>query len=127
LTGIQDVVFRIPEQWDPVWFENIIQDLFRFADARNADGIGILISGPGNDVATYEVDSQNVDLAEGLETRALLAAMRGRIDQLELQVDRGMISENSLRKRIEELELSEQVIPFNSLKQRIEQLEIEVA
>lgn len=127
MTGIQDVVFRIPEEWDPKWFEEIIKDLFQYADARNVEGIGILVSGTTDVVATYEVDEQNVDLAEGLETRAILSAIRQRMDLLELQGQRGMVRENSLNKRIEELEMSEQVVPLNSLKKRIEDLEIEVA
>jgi hypothetical protein len=52
LTGIQDVVFRIPEEWDAVWFQSMIQDLFRYADARNATGVGIAITGDSDTVAT---------------------------------------------------------------------------
>lgn len=52
MTGIQDVVFRIPEEWDAVWFDSVIQDLFRYADVRNANGVGIAISGNSDTVAT---------------------------------------------------------------------------
>lgn len=52
MTGIQDVVFRIPEEWDPVWFQGIIQDLFQYADTRNAIGSGVSISGNSDEVAT---------------------------------------------------------------------------
>ena len=52
MTGIQDVVFRIPEEWDPVWFQNIIQDLFQFADVRNAAGVGVNITGSSDEIAT---------------------------------------------------------------------------
>jgi len=127
LTGIQDAVFRIPDQWDPKWFEGMIRDLFQYADARNVKGIDILVSGTTDIVATYAVDSQNVDLGEGLGVRSMIGVLRGRMEQLELQVERGIIRENSLRNRIRELELSEQVVPINSLKKRIEQLETEVA
>lgn len=127
MTGIQDVVFRIPDEWDPVWFQGLIQDMFQYADARNVKGIGILISGTTDVVATHEIDSQNVDLAEGLETRGLIATMKGRIDELEISKNRDRIELIGMRERIEELEISEQVIPDNSFQRRIEQLEIEVA
>lgn len=127
MTGLPDIGLRIPEEYDAEFMRILIRDVLRLADARNSTGVGIIVSGDADSLANYEVDSQNVDLAEGLETRGLLAAMRNRLEQLELQVERGMIRENSLRKRIEELELSETVVPFNSLKQRIEELEIEVA
>lgn len=105
MTGIQDVVFRIPDEWNKEWFQGVIQDLFQYADARNVIGIDILVSGDPDVVATFEVDSQNVDLAEGLETRAILGAMRNRLDLLELQAERGKVKEYSLKKRIEELEI----------------------
>lgn len=52
MTGIQDVVFRIPEEWDAVWFDSLIQDLFRYSDIRNANGVGIGITGNSDTVAT---------------------------------------------------------------------------
>ena len=52
MTGIQDVVFRIPEEWDAVWFDSLIQDLFRYSDIRNANGVGIAITGDSDTVAT---------------------------------------------------------------------------
>lgn len=52
MTGIQDVVFRIPEEWDAVWFDSLIQDLFRYSDIRNAKGVGIGITGNSDTVAT---------------------------------------------------------------------------
>lgn len=52
MTGIQDVVFRIPEEWDAVWFDSLIQDLFRYSDIRNAKGVGIGITGDSDTVAT---------------------------------------------------------------------------
>ena len=52
MTAIQDVVFRIPEEWDAVWFDSLIQDLFRYSDIRNAQGVGIAIAGDSDTVAT---------------------------------------------------------------------------
>lgn len=127
MTGVQDVVFRIPEDWDAEWFQGIIQDMFQYADARNVIGVGIIITGTTDVVATYAVDDQNLDIGDGGQLKALVAAMRGRLELLELQVQRGMVRDTSLRKRIEELELSEQVVPANSLKKRIEQLELDAA
>lgn len=127
MTGIQDVVFRIPEEWDPVWFQGIIQDLFQFADARNVIGIDLLITGDSDVVATYQVDSQNVDLAEGLETRALIGAMSGRIDELVISKERDRIELIGMRERIEELEISKSKNVVNGFRERLEQLENEVA
>lgn len=127
MTGLPDIGLRIPKEYSAEFMRILIRDVLRLADSRNATGVGILVTGDGETVATYEVDSQNVDLAEGLETRSILAAMRNRLDILELQVKRGKVREYGLTKRIEELEASEAVFPINSLKKRIEELEIEVA
>lgn len=104
MTGIEQVVLRIPEQWDPKWFDNFVREVLSFADSRNATGIGINVSGEPNAFGVYEVDSQNVDLAEGLDTRGLIAGMKQRIEELEIMQDVTGKQNIGLRQRIEELE-----------------------
>lgn len=55
MSGIQDIPYRIPENWDPVWFLMFIQDVLKFADVRNATGVGIDITGTPDVEATLTV------------------------------------------------------------------------
>ena len=106
MSGIQDIPFdRIPREWDQKWFADFIRDVLTNLDSRNALGIGILVAGESDEVATYEVDSQNVDLAEGLETRALVAAIRQQQEEFVILLNAARIQHIGLMQRIEELEV----------------------
>lgn len=109
MSGIQDIPIRVPREYEQAsfqkWFEGWVKDALQYGDTRNSLGVGILVTGDSDVNATYEVDSQNIDLAEGLETRALIGAMRSRIDELEISKNRDRIELIGMRKRIEELEI----------------------
>ena len=54
MTGIETIPLRIPEEWDPKWFEVFVRDVLALSDIRNAEGIGISITGTSDIVATLE-------------------------------------------------------------------------
>lgn len=56
MTGLQDIPLRIPEQWDAQWFANYIRDALANADVRNATGVGIVITGNPDVVATLTIE-----------------------------------------------------------------------
>ena len=106
MTGIQDISFeRIPDEWEPKWFLDFIRDVLTNLDSRNALGVDIIVSGESDQVATYQVDSQNVDLAEGLETRALIGAIRQQQEEFVILLNAARIQHIGLMQRIEELEV----------------------
>lgn len=55
MSGIQDTPLRIPAQWDAKWFDRFIREVLAKADARNATGTGITISGSPDTTADLEV------------------------------------------------------------------------
>lgn len=71
--GIQHLILRIPDQWDPVWFERVfIREVLANMDTRNAvDGLGISVTGNSNEPATI---SGSADLAELFDAGIVLAA-----------------------------------------------------
>lgn len=54
MAGIQDIPFRIPEQWDATWFRQFIVEVLAKMDTRNAVGSGVTITSDGNSVATID-------------------------------------------------------------------------
>lgn len=54
MAGIQDIPFRIPEQWDAAWFRQFIAEVLAKMDPRNAVGSGVTITSDGNSVATID-------------------------------------------------------------------------
>ncbi len=54
MSGIETIPLRIPDEWDPKWFEVLVRDVLALADIRNAKGIGLTISGTSDIVATLE-------------------------------------------------------------------------
>ena len=62
MAGIEQIPLRIPDRWDPVWFERFVREVLALADARNAQpGPGISISGNPNEPAVIS-GSANVDV-----------------------------------------------------------------
>jgi len=80
MTGIQDLPHqRIPEEWDVKWFLEFIRDVLANADVRNADGIGITITGEAAETATLANDSVDNDFvmvsaSENQDNERILAA-----------------------------------------------------
>lgn len=73
--GIQYLpLSRIPAKWDPVWFEKFCRDVLALADARNSIGEGLDISGQPDQVATFSV---NADLLELLQQSLVVAQPSG--------------------------------------------------
>lgn len=105
MSGIEDQVTRIPSEWDPDWFLGLIQDGFRLGDSRNVEGIDILVTGTTDETATYAVDSQNVDIGEGLDTKAQLVELRQIVEELEISLNAVKMQKIGLMQRIEELEV----------------------
>lgn len=69
--GIDAIPLKIPDRWDPVWFETFIRDVLALADVRNAtEGVGISIAGAPEEPATI---SASADIEE-LATASLLTA-----------------------------------------------------
>lgn len=61
--GLQDIPFRVPEQWDRQWFLEFIRDVLSKLDVRNAiEGAGITIEGTPDDVATLSTSEDLTDL-----------------------------------------------------------------
>lgn len=62
--GIQHLPWaRIPKEWNPQWFAEVIRDVLALADTRNAlEGSGIIITGQPNEPATISTseDLQNL-------------------------------------------------------------------
>lgn len=64
--GLDRIPLRIPERWDPGWFETFVRDVLSLADVRNAtEGAGISIEGTSDGPAT---------LAASADVLALLTA-----------------------------------------------------
>lgn len=104
MSGLPDIALNIPQQYDPEWMRIFIRDVLSLADSRNSTGVGIIVSGESGEKATYEIDSQNVDVSEGLETRSIVAVLRARIDELEISAQHDKLALIGMRQRIEELE-----------------------
>lgn len=69
--GLQYIPLRIPDKWDPVWFEGFIRDVLGPADVRNAiPGTGIEITGQPDAPATI---SSSEDLQQLKDQSYLLA------------------------------------------------------
>ena len=56
MTGLQDIPYRIPSEWDSKWFLELIRDVLQLAEVRNAVGVGITISGEPSVVGTLTND-----------------------------------------------------------------------
>jgi hypothetical protein len=55
MPGLEAIPLRIPQQWDPVWFEQFVREVLALADVRNAQpGPGISITGQPNEPATIK-------------------------------------------------------------------------
>ena len=62
MPGLESIPLRIPDRWDPVWFESFVREVLALADARNAQpGPGISISGQPNEPAVIS-GSADVDV-----------------------------------------------------------------
>lgn len=65
MAGLDKIPLRIPERWDPRWFEGFVRDVLALADIRNAvSGAGIQIQGGPSTVATVSSDGAIDALAE---------------------------------------------------------------
>lgn len=74
MSGIQDVVFRIPDTWDPAWFEQVfIRQVLINADVRNSETTGITITTPSTEEpAVMTVDSVALDGLDDIATSTFL-------------------------------------------------------
>ena len=82
MSGLQNIPYRIPEEWDPKWFLDFIKDVLADADVRNAEGIGILIEGEADQIATLTNESQDnefimVSASAGQDNERVLAVNGG--------------------------------------------------
>jgi hypothetical protein len=69
--GLEVIPLRIPDRWDPVWFERFILDVLAKADVRNAiPGPGISIDGTSDTPATI---SGSADVDALLDENFILA------------------------------------------------------
>jgi len=89
--GLQDISFRIPEEWSASWFLEFIRDVLTKLDVRNAiEGAGITIDGTPNEVATI---SSSEDLLDLIEQNFILATSSSFLDnERVLQGETGIIS-----------------------------------
>ena len=76
MSGLEKVNLRIPKQWDPEWFRRFILDVLAKADARNATGNGITVTGEPDGVALLSADATLVALA-ALDSSAGLVEQTG--------------------------------------------------
>lgn len=74
MSGIQDVVFRIPDTWDPAWFEQVfIRQVLINADVRNSETTGLTITTPSTEEpAVMTVDSVALDGLDDIATSTFL-------------------------------------------------------
>ena len=66
MSGLQDVRFDVPAQWDPRWFQRFVRDILSKSDIRNAIGTpAVTITGDVTTVATitYGVAGDEQQLA----------------------------------------------------------------
>jgi hypothetical protein len=69
--GFDKIPLRIPERWDPVWFESFVREVLALGDARNAiPGSGISITGNSDVPATI---STGTDVEQLIDENYLLA------------------------------------------------------
>lgn len=61
MSGLENIPYRIPQEWDPKWFLDFIKDVLAKADVRNSLGVGITIEGESDELATLSNDSQDND------------------------------------------------------------------
>lgn len=54
MTGLPDIPLNIPEEYDAEFIRILIRDVLRLADSRNAEGIGIAVTGNADEVATFK-------------------------------------------------------------------------
>lgn len=84
MTGIQNVKFRIPEEWDPAWFEQVfIRQVLQFADARNIVGTGLTITGDLDEPAAIVVDDVGLDGLDDIETSTFLGRVSAGTGEVE--------------------------------------------
>lgn len=61
--GLDVIPLRIPDRWDPGWFETFVRDVLSLADVRNAtEGAGITITGQSDDTATLASSEDVLEL-----------------------------------------------------------------
>jgi len=71
MAGIEQIPLRIPDKWDPVWFERFVREVLAKADARNAiPGLGITIEGTPDTPATI---SSNTDVDQLVDQNYIVA------------------------------------------------------
>lgn len=65
MSGLQSVPLRIPDRWDPAWFERFVREVLALADVRNATaGAGISIEGTPGEPATIAADADVEEIAQ---------------------------------------------------------------
>lgn len=53
MTGVEDTPLNyVPKEWSPEFHSIFVRDVLRLLDVRNADGVGITVSGDSNETAT---------------------------------------------------------------------------
>lgn len=72
MSGLQTIPLRIPERWDPAWFERFVREVLSLADVRNAlAGAGIVIEGTSGEPATIAADADLEEIASSALVTAL--------------------------------------------------------
>lgn len=76
MSGLQTIPLRIPERWDPAWFERFVREVLSLADVRNAlAGAGIVIEGTSGGPATIAADADLEEIASSALVTALPSNM----------------------------------------------------
>lgn len=74
MSGLDRIPLRIPERWDPVWFEWFVRDVLSLADARNAiAGAGIEIEATPDEPARITASADVEELAQASFVLAVAA------------------------------------------------------
>lgn len=82
MSGLQDIPYRIPVEWDSKWFLEFIRDVLTKVDVRNATGVGITIEGEADQLATLTNESKDnefimVSTSGNLDNERVLAVNGG--------------------------------------------------
>lgn len=65
MPGLEKIPLRIPDKWDPAWFEQFVREVLALADARNAlPGPGISVTGNPNEPATISGSADVEEIAD---------------------------------------------------------------
>lgn len=118
MSGLDRIPLRIPERWDPRWFEWFVRDVLSLADARNAQaGAGLSIESTPDGPAVISAS----DDVEELVQASVITVLPSQLDQArQLTAETGVLElvDGGAGNRIE-IRIKDVGIPYAKLRPTI--------